>query len=57
VFSGRHIGMKEVEYWKATRVRIQTDPVMELFADGEYVCPTPVELGVQQKALRVIVGV
>jgi diacylglycerol kinase family enzyme len=55
VFSGRHIGMKEVEYWKATRVRIQADPVMELFADGEYICPTPVELGVQRDALRVIV--
>jgi diacylglycerol kinase family enzyme len=55
VFSGRHIGMKEVEYWKATRVRIQTDPAMELFADGEYVCPTPVELGVERDALHVIV--
>jgi diacylglycerol kinase family enzyme len=57
VFSGRHIGMKEVGYWKATRVRIQTDPVMEIFADGEYVCRTPVELGVQRDALRVIVPV
>jgi len=57
VFRGAHIGMREVEYWKATRVRIQTDPVMEIFADGEYVCPTPVELGVQRDALRVIVGV
>ena len=56
VFSGKHIGMKEVEYWKASRVRIQTDPVMELYADGEYVCPTPVELGVQRRALRVIGG-
>jgi len=49
--------MKEVEYWKATRVRIQTDPAMEIFADGECVCPTPVELGVQRAALQVIVGV
>ena len=57
VFRGSHIGMKEVEYWKATRVRIQTHPVMEIFADGEYVCATPVELGVQREALRVIVGV
>jgi diacylglycerol kinase family enzyme len=54
VFSGGHIGMKEVEYWKATRVRIQTDPVMELFADGEYICQTPVELGVRRAALCVI---
>jgi diacylglycerol kinase (ATP) len=57
VFRGAHIGMKEVEYWKATRIRIQTEPVMEIFADGEYACPTPVELGVQRGALRVIVGV
>ena len=57
VFRGSHIGMKEVEYRKATRVRIQTDPVMEIFADGEYVCSTPVEIGVQRDALRVILGV
>jgi diacylglycerol kinase family enzyme len=55
VFSGEHIGMKEVEYWKASRVRIQTDPAMDLFADGEYVCSTPVELGIERDALRVIV--
>ena len=55
VFSGRHIGMKEVRYWKATRVRIQCDPVMEIFADGEYICPTPVELAVRRDALRLIV--
>jgi diacylglycerol kinase family enzyme len=30
---------------------------MEIFADGEYVRSTPVELGVQRAALRVIVGV
>jgi diacylglycerol kinase family enzyme len=55
VFRGEHIGMKEVEYWKAPRVRIQTDPAMDLFADGEYVCATPVELGIERYALRVIV--
>jgi len=55
VFTGRHIGMKEVEYWKATKVRIQTDPVMDLYADGEYVCRTPVELAVKREALQVIV--
>ncbi len=54
VFRGAHLGMKEVAYWKATRARIQTDPVMELFADGEYICSTPVELAVHRDALRVI---
>ena len=55
VYSGRHIGLKEVEYFQASRVRIETKPSTELFADGEYICPTPVELGVQPGALRIIV--
>jgi diacylglycerol kinase family enzyme len=54
VYSGAHIGMKEVEYFRAARVRIQTDPVTEIFADGEYICQTPVEIGVRRNALRVI---
>jgi diacylglycerol kinase family enzyme len=54
VFRGGHIGMKEVTYAKATRVRIVTDPVSEVFADGEPVCSTPVEIGVKRDALRVI---
>ena len=54
VYRGRHMGMKEVEYFQATRLRIATDPVSEVFADGEYVCRTPVEIGVGRNALRVI---
>jgi diacylglycerol kinase (ATP) len=56
VYRGRHIGMKEVEYFRGPRMRIQTDPVTEVFADGEYICPSPVEIGVRPNALRVIVG-
>jgi diacylglycerol kinase family enzyme len=55
VYGGRHIGMKEVEYFQAERLRIATDPVTEVFADGEAICTTPVELGVRRNALRVIV--
>ena len=55
VYRGGHIGMKEVEYFRASRVRLWTEPVTEVFADGEYVCTTPVEIGVRQEALRVIV--
>ena len=55
VYRGGHIGMKEVEYFQAGRLRIVTDPVTEVFADGEYICATPVEIGVRQKALCVIV--
>jgi diacylglycerol kinase family enzyme len=56
VYRGGHIGMKEVEYFRASRVRIRTEPVTEIFADGEYICKTPVELGIRRNALRVIVG-
>jgi len=55
VYGGGHIGMKEVEYFQAERLRIVTDPVSEVFADGEPICATPVELGVRRNALRVIV--
>jgi diacylglycerol kinase family enzyme len=55
VYEGKHIGMKEVEYLKASRVRIVTDPVTEVFADGEPVCHTPVEIGVRRDGLRLIV--
>jgi diacylglycerol kinase family enzyme len=54
VYRGDHIGMKEVEYLQAVRLRIVSDPPMEIFADGEYICTTPVEFGVQPNALRVI---
>jgi diacylglycerol kinase family enzyme len=55
VYRGGHIGMKEVEYFRASRLRIMTDRPMEIFADGEYVCHTPVEIGVRREALRIIV--
>lgn len=55
VYSGEHIRMNEVEYCRAERVRIASEPVSEIFADGEYVCPTPLEIGVARAALRVIV--
>ena len=54
VYRGGHIGMKEVEYFRATRLRIGTEPVTEIFADGEPICQTPVEIGVRHNALRVI---
>jgi diacylglycerol kinase (ATP) len=54
VYQGKHIGMKEVEYLKASRVRLATLPMTEVFADGEPVCQTPVEIGIRRDGLRVI---
>ena len=55
VYRGGHIGMKEVEYFRAWSVRIRTEPASEIFADGEPICMTPVQIGVRRGVLRVIV--
>lgn len=55
VFAGKHLSLPEVEYVQAPCLKLETDPVMEVYADGEYVCPTPVEVSVAPGALRVVV--
>ncbi len=54
VYSGRHLEMKEVSYFTAPRVRVETGHPLDVYADGECVCRTPIEIGIQSKALRVI---
>jgi YegS/Rv2252/BmrU family lipid kinase len=54
VYAGRHLGIREVEYFKASRVRVETEHPLDVYADGEYVCRTPVEVAVQSAALKVV---
>ena len=54
VYAGRHLTIKEVEYFQTQRVRIETEQPLDVYADGEYVCRTPVEIAVQHAALRVV---
>jgi diacylglycerol kinase (ATP) len=55
IFVGAHLGLKQVEYFKASQVRIEAARELELYADGEYACRTPVEISLRPRALRVIV--
>jgi len=55
VFSGGHINLDEVKYFQAEGLRVDTESPLDVYADGEYVCQTPVEIGILPKALRVIV--
>ncbi len=55
VFSGRHLTLPEVRYFQAERLRIETEEPSEVYADGEYVCSSPVEVRVEAGALQVIV--
>jgi len=54
VYSGRHLKIREVEYFQTARARVETENAMDVYADGEYVCRTPVEIGIQRSAMKVI---
>jgi diacylglycerol kinase family enzyme len=54
VYSGHHLSIPEVEYFQASRVRVETDHPLDVYADGEYVCRTPVEVGVHRAALKIV---
>jgi diacylglycerol kinase (ATP) len=54
VYFGHHLLSSKVEYSKTERVLVETKPVLEIYADGEFVCQTPAEISVAPGALRVI---
>lgn len=55
VYSGRHLKIREVAYLQTDRARVETEHPLDVYADGEYVCRTPVEVGIHRGSLRVIV--
>jgi diacylglycerol kinase (ATP) len=54
VYFGRHLSIREVDYFPAAHLRVETEHPQDVYADGEFVCRTPVEVSVQRGALRVI---
>jgi diacylglycerol kinase (ATP) len=54
VYFGRHLTMPEVAYSKAERILVEAETALDIYADGEYVCKTPVEVGIERGALKVI---
>jgi diacylglycerol kinase (ATP) len=55
VYFGRHMQVRQVEYFQARRMLVEPEPPLDVYANGEYVCGTPVEVTVQYRAMRVIV--
>jgi diacylglycerol kinase (ATP) len=55
VYFGRHLSVPEVDYFQAERMRIETDTPLDVYADGEFVCRTPIEVSVAPRVLQVIV--
>ncbi len=56
VYSGSHLSIPEVKYFQAEHLRLETERPMDVYADGEFVCGTPVEVSLKRAALRVIVA-
>ena len=55
IFFGKHLRLKEVEYFQTTQLRIDAQRRLDVYADGECVGQTPVEIGLIRQGLRVIV--
>lgn len=55
VYFGWHLGFREVDYQQTATFKVETEHPLEVYADGEYVCQTPVEFRVAPKALKVLV--
>ena len=55
VYLGRHLTVPQVEYFQTERLKLETEAPQDVYADGEYVCCTPIEVSVARRALRVIV--
>jgi len=56
VYFGRHLRVREVQYSQADRFRVETESPLDVYADGEFVCRTPVEVSAEHAALKVVTG-
>jgi diacylglycerol kinase (ATP) len=54
VYFGHHLRVREVKYLQTARVRVETEKPLDIYADGEFVCRIPVEVGVRPGALKVL---
>ena len=57
VFFGAHLQIKQVEYFQARALRLDADRPLEVYADGEFACHTPVDIALIPRALSLIVPV
>ena len=55
IYSGTHLRLPEVTYFRARQVFLEAPEPLPIYADGEYLCQTPAEITAAPRALRVIV--
>lgn len=54
IFTGDHIKMKEVECFKAKKIKIETEPEKLLTPDGQLIGSTPIEVECLKQSMEVI---
>jgi diacylglycerol kinase (ATP) len=54
-YFGAHLKLREVEYFRVRRARIETPTPMDIYADGEFLCQSPADVSIIPAGLRVIV--
>jgi diacylglycerol kinase (ATP) len=54
IYFGRHLSIREVDYFQAARLRVETETPLDIYGDGEYICRTPVEVSIEPGALKVL---
>jgi diacylglycerol kinase (ATP) len=54
VYFGCHLGIRDVDYFQAASLCVETEMPREIYADGEYACRTPAEVSVERGALKVV---
>src|SRR5579872_7790 len=55
IYFGKHLSISQVEYTQTPNLTLATETAQAVYADGEYVCDTPIEVSVAPQALPVIV--
>ncbi|HXM19820.1 MAG TPA: diacylglycerol kinase family protein [Terriglobales bacterium] len=55
IYFGRHLRIPQVEYFQTERLRLETEDPLDVYADGEYVSRTPIEVSIAREALRVVI--
>lgn len=53
-YFGQHLRFKQVEYFRFRKLCVEPEIPMDVYADGEPMCQTPIEISVIPKGLRVI---
>lgn len=54
LLKGTHLDLPEVQFMRLANIGLESDPPVKVYADGEFMCETPVRVRLLPRALRVL---